>query len=165
MLCPVFYYNTPDYISEQTLGRVIFKIFHIKTKRIHVSYVVSYVVSTLCPRFFQNLPPSPVTLVRQEEDLPSIQNKCHWTQFQLLDAQKPIFFLTYFTLYEKQVLYVKAYMCNLERWYRWSYLQSRNRDADVENKRIESKWGRERMGKAGDWHWRVFSWDWHVWTR
>ena len=77
MLCPVFYYNTPDYISEQTLGRVIFKIFHIKTKRIHVSYVVSYVVSTLCPRFFQNLPPSPVTLVRQEEDLPSIQNKCH----------------------------------------------------------------------------------------
>ena len=35
---------------------------------------------------------------------------------------------------EKQILYINAYMWNLEKWYRWSYLQSRSRDTDVENK-------------------------------
>ena len=34
---------------------------------------------------------------------------------------------------EKQILYINAYMWNLEGWYRWSYLQSRNRDADKQN--------------------------------
>ena len=28
---------------------------------------------------------------------------------------------------EKQILYINAYMWNLEKWYRWSYLQSRKR--------------------------------------
>ena len=59
MLCPVFYYNTPDYISKQTLESVIFKIFHIKMKSIHMSYIVPTWV-------FQNLLPSSVTPVRQE---------------------------------------------------------------------------------------------------
>ena len=59
MLCPIFYFNTPDYINKQTLESVIFKTFHIKMKSIHMSYVVSTWV-------FQNLPPSSVTLVRQE---------------------------------------------------------------------------------------------------
>ena len=31
---------------------------------------------------------------------------------------------------EKQILYIKAYMWNLEKRYRWTYLQGRNRDAD-----------------------------------
>ena len=35
---------------------------------------------------------------------------------------------------EKQISYINAYMWNLEKWYRWSYMQSRNRDTDVENK-------------------------------
>ena len=30
-------------------------------------------------------------------------------------------------------------MWNLEKWYRRSYLQSRNRDTDVENKRMDTK--------------------------
>ena len=34
---------------------------------------------------------------------------------------------------EKQVSYINTYMRNLEKWYRWSYLQSRNRDTDIEN--------------------------------
>ena len=34
---------------------------------------------------------------------------------------------------EKQVPYIKAYMWNLERWYRWTYVQGRNRGADIEN--------------------------------
>ena len=34
----------------------------------------------------------------------------------------------------KQILNINTYMWNLEKWYRWSYLQSRNRDTDIENK-------------------------------
>ena len=49
---------------------------------------------------------------------------------------------------EKQILCNITYMCNLEKWYRWTYLQSRNRDTDVESKpygcqgrkRGEMKW-------------------------
>ena len=35
---------------------------------------------------------------------------------------------------EKEILYINAYTWTLEKWYRRSYLQSRNRDTDVENK-------------------------------
>ena len=35
---------------------------------------------------------------------------------------------------EKQILYINAYMWNLEKWYRWTSLQGRNRDTDVEKK-------------------------------
>ena len=34
---------------------------------------------------------------------------------------------------EKQILYINAYIWNLEKWYRWTYLQGRNRNADIEN--------------------------------
>ena len=34
---------------------------------------------------------------------------------------------------------INAYMWNLEKWYRWSYLQSRNRDTDVETKCMDTK--------------------------
>ena len=40
---------------------------------------------------------------------------------------------------EKQVSYINAYMWNLEKWYRWTYWQSRNRDTDVENKHMDTK--------------------------
>ena len=40
---------------------------------------------------------------------------------------------------EKQILYINAYMWNLEKWYRWTYLQSRNRDTDIENKHMDTK--------------------------
>ena len=35
---------------------------------------------------------------------------------------------------EKQTVYINTYMWNLEKWYRWPYLQSRNRDTDTGNK-------------------------------
>ena len=44
----------------------------------------------------------------------------------------------------KQISYNIAYMWNLEEWYRWTYLQSRNRDTDVENKLIDTE--EERRG-------------------
>ena len=35
---------------------------------------------------------------------------------------------------EGQLLYDFAYMWNLKRWYKWTYVQNRNRVTDVENK-------------------------------
>ena len=35
---------------------------------------------------------------------------------------------------EKQILCINAQMWNLEKWCRWSYLQSKNRDTDIANK-------------------------------
>ena len=40
---------------------------------------------------------------------------------------------------EKQISYINAYMWNLEKWYRWTYLQSRTRDTDVENQHLDTK--------------------------
>ena len=40
---------------------------------------------------------------------------------------------------KKQISHFNAYMWNLEKWYRSSYLQSRNRDTDVENKCMDTK--------------------------
>ena len=34
---------------------------------------------------------------------------------------------------EKNILYVITYICNLEKCNWWTYLQGRNRDADIEN--------------------------------
>ena len=45
---------------------------------------------------------------------------------------------------EKQILYINAYAWNLEKWYRWTGLQGRGGDADVENKRTDTK------GRRGD---------------
>ena len=50
---------------------------------------------------------------------------------------------------EKQISYINAYMWNLEKWYRWTGLQGRNRDTDVENKRMDIK-GRKWWG---GWWW------------
>ena len=41
---------------------------------------------------------------------------------------------------ENQISYIKAYMCNLEKWCRLSYLQSRNRNTD--NRHMDTKAGR-----------------------
>jgi len=50
---------------------------------------------------------------------------------------------------EKQISYINAHMWNLEKnWCRRSYLQSRNRDTDVENKRMDTKAG---TGEWLDW--------------
>ena len=40
---------------------------------------------------------------------------------------------------------INAYMWNLEKWYRLSYLQSRNGDRDVENKCMDTKGGKGGM--------------------
>ena len=47
------------------------------------------------------------------------------------------------TLWWKQCYYMNAYMWNLERWYWWTYLQSNNEDADIENKPMDTVGERE----------------------
>ena len=49
---------------------------------------------------------------------------------------------------EKQILYIYAFMWNLEKWYRWTYLQSRIRDLDIENKHGHQG-GKGRVGYIG----------------
>ena len=58
---------------------------------------------------------------------------------------------------EKQTSYINAYTWNLEKWYRWSYLQSRTRDTDVENKHMDTK------GWKGEWD-ELSDWGWHIYT-
>ena len=38
-------------------------------------------------------------------------------------------------------------MWNLEKWYRWPYMQNRSRDTDTQNKSMDTK-GKEGLG---DW--------------
>ena len=51
---------------------------------------------------------------------------------------------------EKQILHIIAFMWNLKTWYRLTYFQGRNRDADVENRHLDTgrRWRRwiERLG-------------------
>ena len=45
---------------------------------------------------------------------------------------------------ESQISYDMTYMWNLKRWYKWTYLQNRNRLTVVENKLMVTK------GEAGE---------------
>ena len=45
-------------------------------------------------------------------------------------------------------------MWNLEKWYRWSYVQNRNGDTNVQKKHTEG-------GKGGD---ELGGWDWYIYT-
>ena len=62
---------------------------------------------------------------------------------------------------EKQILYINTYMWNLEKWYRWTSLQGRNRDTDVENKCMHTKGEKQGWG----WWWdELGDWVWHIYT-
>ena len=51
---------------------------------------------------------------------------------------------------QKQISYINTYMWNLEKWCGQTYLQSKNRNTDVENKRMDTMEGRG-WDKLGDW--------------
>ena len=58
---------------------------------------------------------------------------------------------------ERQISYDIAYMWNLKKWYKWTYLQNRNRLTDLENELIVTKRGRQGRDS-------LEIWDWHVHT-
>ena len=57
---------------------------------------------------------------------------------------------------KETILNVNAYMWNLEKWYRWSYLQSRNRDTYVEKKHMDTK-GEDGWDDLGVWGWHIYT--------
>ena len=55
---------------------------------------------------------------------------------------------------EKQILYSNTYIETLEKWYRLTYLQGRNREADIENRHVDTVEGGNGRGgwdELGDW--------------
>ena len=50
---------------------------------------------------------------------------------------------------EKDKYHDIAYMWNLKKWYKWTYLQNRNRVTDVGKKLMVTK-GEEKSDKLGD---------------
>ena len=58
--------------------------------------------------------------------------------------------ISYDRLYEEYIYSNITYMWNLEKWYKWTYLQIRNRLIDIENKLMatkgEKRGGREKLG-------------------
>ena len=73
-----------------------------------------------------------------------LSHKKEWNSVICRDADGPRDCRTEWSKSERetQILDIKAYMWNLEKWYRWSYLQSRNGDTDVENKCMDIKGGK-----------------------
>ena len=56
---------------------------------------------------------------------------------------------------EKEISYINAHMWNLEKGYRWTGLQGRNWDTDVENKRMDTKWESGGGGGGGVMNWAI----------
>ena len=47
---------------------------------------------------------------------------------------------------EKQIFYINAYIWNIEKWHRSTYLQGKDRDADVKD-RLVNTWEKEKVGR------------------
>ena len=56
---------------------------------------------------------------------------------------------------EKQISYINTYMWNVEKSYRWTGFQGRNRDIDVENKCVDTKEGKRGWGGEGGMNWEI----------
>ena len=48
---------------------------------------------------------------------------------------------------ERQILYTKAYIWNLKRWYQRIYLQGSNGETDIENRPMDMEGGKEGEGE------------------
>ena len=66
------------------------------------------------------------------------------------------------SLGNKQISYVNEYIWNLEKLYRWSYLQNRNRDTDIENKYMGTKRGKEGWDELRDWDQHIYTIDIYI---
>ena len=60
----------------------------------------------------------------------------------------------------KYCIYINTYKWNLEKWYRWTYLQVRNRDADIGNTLVDTAgvaWGKEGWDELREYHWNTYT--------
>ena len=88
-----------------------------------------------------------------------LSNKKGWNWFICRDVDGPRECHTKWSKSEKekQWSYINTCMWNLEKSYRWSFLQSRSRDTDIKNKCMDTKvMGGEELG---DWHWHIYTID------
>ena len=82
---------------------------------------------------------SGILLIHKEE--------CIWLISNKVDESR-----AYYTEYskserEKQILYIKAYIWNLERWYWWIHLQGSSGDADIANRLLATE-EKEKVGRT-----------------
>lgn len=56
-----------------------------------------------------------------------------------------------------QILYINAYMWYLEKWYRSTYVQGRNRHTDVENGCVDMGWRKKWWNELGDLDWHNYT--------
>ena len=61
---------------------------------------------------------------------------------------------------EKQISNTKAYMWNLEKWYRFNLFVKQDRDTG-RKKHMDTKGGRKGWNKLGDWNWFIYI---HIYT-
>ena len=47
---------------------------------------------------------------------------------------------------EEQISYINIFIQNLEKWYRWTYLQDRNRDINIKNRLVDTQGPGEKDG-------------------
>ena len=59
------------------------------------------------------------------------------------EVDEPVAHYTEWNKSERPILYINAYIWNLERRYWWTYLQGSRGDADIENKLLDTAWERE----------------------
>ena len=58
---------------------------------------------------------------------------------------------------EREISYISIFVWDLEKWYSWNYLQSRNRDIDIENKYMNTKQGKWGWDELGDWDQHIYT--------
>ena len=68
-----------------------------------------------------------------------------WVSFSEVDEHKACYTEWSQSEREKQISCINAYIWNLEKWYWWTYMQSRNRDADIDNRLVDAQ-GKKRVG-------------------
>ena len=51
---------------------------------------------------------------------------------------EPGAYYTEWSKLERQILYINAYIWNLERWYQWSYMKGSKGDTDVNSRLLDS---------------------------
>ena len=56
---------------------------------------------------------------------------------------------------EKQILYINAYMWSLEKWYRWTGFQGRNRDKTCREQMYGHQGGKVGAGGGGGMNWEI----------
>ena len=80
----------------------------------------------------------------------SHRNEWNWVICRDVDGSRVCYTKCIKLEIQKQVSDIKAYMWNLEKWYRWTYFQCRKRDADVGNRCVNRPSGsRGRLGWIG----------------